>query len=208
MLFLWGSNRVRKPIRNIGYSFCDQCGAQQPCSARLDYTVRHFQVVFRFVTGKEYTGFCDICRARLGLLDPRVVERKLKRNPIPLLNRWGWAFAMAALAGVIAWVIDEERQAADNTTAYLAAPRVGDIYAISDDRLVAMACMSCRYGAAKVVSVEANGVYVRETKFSWNDFAAPSDEKYYSDQREFVSLSQLRDMKARGTIIRAVREVP
>jgi hypothetical protein len=208
MLFLWGSKRVSKPIWNIGYSGCEQCRLEQPCSARLDYTIRHFWYVCRWVTGKEYTAFCDVCRNRIGLLDPKIVEAKLKKNPVPFLDRWGWVFALAAFAGLAAWVAVEEKKAGMRDVVYLSAPRVGDIYSIVDDRLAAPGCSDCRYGGALVAAVQPEGVYVRETKTVSNKPFSPRGEHYYMDQREFVSMSQLRDMKARGVITRVDREAP
>jgi len=200
MLFLWGAKRVSKPIRNIGYSGCDQCRAQQPCSARLDYTVRHLWYVVRWVTGKEYTGFCDVCGSRIGLLDPKAVEAKRKKNPVPFLDRWSWSFAVAALAGLIGFAIYDDAEASKRDAVYLASPRVGDLYLIVDDKLSIPGCSDCRYGSALVSSVQADGVYVRQSRAVSNRVSHTKEDRYFMDRPEFVSMSKLRDMKARGQI--------
>ena len=205
MFFLWGSKRASAAIRNIGYLHCDQCGTQQSCSTRLDYTVRHFWYAVRFVTGKTYTAFCDVCRGRVGLLDPKVVEGKLKKNPIPFLDRWGWAFATTAFAGLIAFALFEDGQASKRDVVYLAAPHTGDLYLITDDSLAGGGCRDCRYGSALVSSVQAGGVYVRFSKTVSNRSSYARDPQSFQDKPEFISSGQLQGMKARGVISRVDR---
>lgn len=96
-MLIFGTRGKTLDLGVEGYEHCPTCGTTQQFRRFLDYRYGHIDWIIRVVTQKQYYKLCDICR-RGTALDAKRVEQILGRNPIPLFDRFGLAFAGAAFA--------------------------------------------------------------------------------------------------------------
>jgi hypothetical protein len=157
MMIVWGA---KGEVANLGPQasrHCPTCEKERPFHVILQYTVRHIWYVFKWVTGKQYVLLCDVCQ-RGNKLDPKLVESRLTKPPIPFATRWGWAFlaGMVAIAAVFGVLDDSIRST--SREAYLAAPRKGDRYVVNVASLLKTPQSKYMYGVLRVRAVNAGSV--------------------------------------------------
>ena len=141
----------------------------------LQYSVRHFWYVFRWVTGKQYAEVCHVCH-RGAKMDARLVESRLAKSPIPFGARWSWAFLVALLA--IALVFDVMDTSSRNTSreAYLAAPMAGDRYVVNVASLLKTPQSQTVYGVLRVRGVKGGSVEFDAPTFFYPRASGPEKD--------------------------------
>jgi hypothetical protein len=156
-MFVWGAKSQVADLGPQGSRNCPTCEKERPFHLVLQYTVRHFWYVFRWVTGKQYAEVCHVCQ-RGDMLDAKLVESRLAKSPIPFGARWSWAFLVGLLG--IALVFDVIGTSSRNTSreAYLAAPLAGDRYVVNVANLLKKPQSETLYGVLRVRAVNGSSV--------------------------------------------------
>jgi len=174
-MFIWGAKSQVADLGLQASRHCPTCEKQRPFHLMLQYTVRHFWYVFRWVTGKQYAEVCNVCH-RGDKLDAKVVESRMAKSPIPFGARWSWAFLVGMVA--IALVFDVIDTSSRNTSreAYLAAPRAGDRYIVNVASLLKTPQSKYMYGVIRVRGVSGSSVEFDAPTFFYPGASGPEKD--------------------------------
>ncbi len=100
MFFItWGAKTVVIALGSVGVLYCSTCEKDRTFVRWLSYRLWHILWLCRWPVSKTYHQGCEIC-GRGHELDPSEVEAELGRSPIPLIDRYGWAVAVAIVAAL------------------------------------------------------------------------------------------------------------
>jgi hypothetical protein len=156
-MIIWGSKGEAVNLGPQASRHCPTCEKERPFHVMLQYTVRHFWYVFKWVTGKQYALVCDVCQ-RGSQLDAKAVESKLAKSPIPFGTRWGWAFlvGLLAIAGVFVAMDNSSRNSSRER--YVAAPQKGDLYVLNIASLLKAPQSKYMYAVIRVRGVRPDSV--------------------------------------------------
>lgn len=157
MFIFWGAKGQVADLGVQASRHCPTCERERPFHLVLQYTVRHFWYVFRWVTGKQYAHVCNVCQ-RGDKLDAKAVESRLARSPIPFSARWSWVFlvGLVAIAGLFDMIDTVGRNSSRD--AYLATPRVGDRYVVNPSSLLKEPQSKSLYAVLRVRNVNASSL--------------------------------------------------
>lgn len=93
-MFLWGSGERVLTFDWSQREYCKNCECDQDFALRLKYECGHFYHLFGWVMSKQYQLVCPVC-SHGWVLNPRVAEEYIGRNPIPFYQRFGWLVLLA-----------------------------------------------------------------------------------------------------------------
>ena len=174
-MFIWGA---KGEVADLGFranKHCPTCEKERPFHLMLQYTVRHFWYVFKWVTGKQYATVCAVCQCG-DRLDARSVERTLAKPPIPFAKRGSWVFlvGLLAIAAVFGAIDDSSRSS--SREAYLAAPRAGDLYVVNVASLMKTPQSKYLYGVLRVRAVKPDSLEFDAATFFYNGASGPTKD--------------------------------
>jgi hypothetical protein len=135
MFFIsWGKRGKLFNLGSMGQHFCAICQQERGFNLYLTYTVCHIMWVFRWVIDKKYTQACEICN-RGQLLDSRELEASLPKNPVSKWDTYGWVAGVGIIALIIISASISSAVHEQQMSAYLAAPRVGDMFSVDFSKM-------------------------------------------------------------------------
>jgi ribosomal protein S27AE len=91
-------------VAEMGQRSCPNCGAWREFSLHLNYTYMHLYWIFGAVVKRKYLVACSAC-GRGTFVDKDQIGYTLDREPIPFLQRWGFALMLLTILTIITWVI-------------------------------------------------------------------------------------------------------
>jgi len=107
MRISWGTRSQTLNLGPYETRRCDACQCDRAFSVVLRYSYQYvMDPALSMVSEKQYAIACDVC-GRGSLLDTRIMEKNLKKNPIPWQHRYGFvigALAIAVVALLIGWL--------------------------------------------------------------------------------------------------------
>ena len=213
-MFIWGAKGAVADLGHQADKHCPTCERERPFHVMLQYTVRHFWYVFKWVTGKQYASVCTVCQ-RGERLATKAVEAKLTKPPIPFATRGSWMFlvGLVAIAGVFGVIDDTSRSS--SREAYFAAPAKGDKYVVNVASLMKAPQSKYMYTVLRVRDVKADGLEFDAGTYFYNGGSGPTkdmrdgklDQPGYFGETPIVlpraKLTQLHDEHAIHSIDRA-----
>jgi hypothetical protein len=103
----WGSRGHTLNLGPYGTKPCAACQADRPFSVMLQYKYQYvLDPALSMVSERRYSVACDTCGQGWSL-DTKIMERELKKNPIPWQHRYGLAvggIAIAIVALLVGWL--------------------------------------------------------------------------------------------------------
>ncbi|MGO4701876.1 hypothetical protein [Dyella sp. 2RAB6] len=98
-MIIWGSGGKQIDLGVAEHKDCAVCEKQRPYRLLLQYRYGHLYYLFKWVSKKSYVLACEVCH-RGWQLEPKAIEAKLEKNPIPFGDRFGWV-GLFVIFGVI-----------------------------------------------------------------------------------------------------------
>lgn len=165
-MLIWGSGGKMVAAGDGGTAYCDVCRENRSFTNFASYTARHVWFLIRWATGLKWHRRCATCHnmfdmAAPAATDPLSGEPVKLKSPVPAFDRWGWAFALGAIAILIGIAaIAGNRDKADEA-GLVAAPQAGDLYEVAVDRFLPDAqsqSIGSDYGVFRVERVNGDTV--------------------------------------------------
>ena len=209
MFFLsWGTKDAIAELGPAGLRHCPVCEHEASFTRRVAYRIRHAYWLFRWTTGRTLFDSCDRCGAGQGV-DPAEVAKADVRAAIPFWDRRGWTIGVGAIASLVGVGAIASAQDSRATDAYLAAPRVGDVYVADIARLMAkpdapvmISAMRVTRVAVDSVELEPSTLYYRDSRGIDRDHSSgkTAQQGYYAKDRLVVRLDGLKKMRSDGIV--------
>ena len=167
-MLIWGSSGKMVAAGDGGTAYCDLCKERRSFTNFVSYTLRHIWFVIRWATGLHYHRRCGTCHNLFDMAAPTATdglsgETIKTKSPIPLFDRWGWAFALGAIVVLIGMGVIASNQDKAEETALVAAPQRGDLYEVAVDRFLPGAesqSVGSDYGVFRVERVSGEMVTI------------------------------------------------
>ena len=99
-MIIFGSGQEVLTVKSLGQRECPVCERARPYSLLLQYTYFHIYYYFTLVTSRKYHATCDIC-GNGTTIKRQKIEKLLKRDPLPLVTRFGCFLFPFAIFGVL-----------------------------------------------------------------------------------------------------------
>ena len=165
-MLIWGSGGKMVAAGDGDTAYCDLCKERRSFTNFVSYTVRHIWYVIRWSTGLRYHRRCGTCHNLFDMAAPTASvslsgEPIKSKSPIPAFDRWGWAFALGAIAVLIGLAVIVGNQDKADEAALVAAPQRGDLYEVAVDRFLPEAesqSVGSDYGVFRVERVTGDTV--------------------------------------------------
>jgi hypothetical protein len=189
-MLIWGSSGKAVDAGDAGTHYCEVCKEQRSFRYLVTYTMRHIWYVIRWSTGEKWYQTCQVCNNNFNSEAPAapsagIDDGKKPKSPIPRFDRWGWAFALGAIAlfVVFAVVTGNAEDEADATI------------------------INNNYGIVRVSAVDAKGVTLDLPKMIWSRPSKLSREidgdaklDGYYNERIQMSVADLVALDKKGVI--------
>jgi len=212
-MLVWGSKGETRMLEHAEIRFCPACERERTFRLVLGYTVHHVWYLFKWVTGKQYSLQCEVCR-RGRVVEARSVESRLGRNPIPAATRFGGAALLALLAAGVTAAVVEGGARQDRTGAFLAAPQRGDLYVMNIASLVKNPESSGMYAVLRVrsaspatVEFDLPNVSYSKPKGAARDVSSGRAQaaEYYGPRSLPVAPAMLQQYRTSGELVSIAR---
>lgn len=215
-MLVWGSKGKIVHAGDAGNRFCPVCKENRHFGYILSYKMHHIWFLIRWASGKSYSTVCDICHCVFPSDPPEANDAGISggakaRSPIPVFDRWGWAFALGAIAVFIVMAIIAGNADKAGEAKMVAAPVVGDLYTVDIEQFVGKdpsAPSRTEYGIFRVSKVSDGKVVLDVPKMVTNKMSGTYSEitsgkarnaDYYEGQIQ-MNLSDLIASQKGGAI--------
>ncbi len=209
MFISWGSHGALAQVGESEVMHCTGCGQDSYWSTMVSYTVRHVYWLFRWTSDRNYYRMCGNC---LGTehLDERQIPAPAVKAAIPFMDRRGWTIGAGIIASIFGLGSIAAAQDASENSAFVQAPRVGDIYEADIAQIVEKPEKPRMYSAMRVVDVRPEGVEVEIADLYYEDLRGVDRDLreglaarpgYFRDDHIVFPAAALRQMQADGVII-------
>lgn len=220
-MLIWGSSGKLVAAGDGGRAYCDLCKEQRSFTNFVSYTMRHIWYLIRWSTGLRHHRRCGTCHNLFDMAAPAATDllsgdAVKTKSPIPLFDRWGWAFALGAIVVLIGiGVIASNQDKAEEAT-LVAAPQRGDLYEVAVDRFLPDAesqSIGSDYGVFRVERVSGGTVTMALPRVVYSRLSGSSEairsgeassDAYY-DGTVDMPLSTIQARHADGSIRDVVR---
>jgi hypothetical protein len=140
-MLIWGSSGKMVAAGDGGTAYCDLCKERRSFTNFVSYTVRHIWYLIRWATGLRYHRRCGTCHNLFDMAAPPATDALSggtvkTKSPIPVFDRWGWAFGLGAIAVLIGIAVIAGNQDKAEEAVLVAAPQRGDLYEVAVDRFL------------------------------------------------------------------------
>lgn len=208
MFISWGSSGKVASLGDAGVRHCTSCDKDAYFSKMLVYRVRHVYWLFRWVTDRSPYVVCGNCGSQYATDDSDIPPHEASAA-IPFVDRRGWTIGAGAIASLVGLGAIASAANTANNTAYVQAPKVGDIYEADMARLVktpekpemltAMRITAIKDGVAQV---EVANLYYTDWRGVDRDIDSgkASSESYYAPDRLAIPVAALKKMYEDGVV--------
>jgi len=202
-------------------AYFDRCEEKCSFTNFVSYTMGHIWYLIRWSTGLRHHRRCGTCHNLFDMAAPAATDllsgdAVKTKSPIPLFDRWGWAFALGAIVVLIGiGVIASNQDKAEEAT-LVAAPQRGDLYEVAVDRFLPDAesqSIGSDYGVFRVERVSGGTVTMALPRVVYSRLSGSSEairsgeassDAYY-DGTVDMPLSTIQARHADGSIRDVVR---
>lgn len=184
-MLVWGSGGKLVPAGDGGTAYCDVCKEERSFTNFVSYTLRHVWYLIRWSTGVKHHRRCGTCHNMFDMAgqppaatDPLSGEAVKTKSPIPAFDRWGWAFALGAIAVLIGIGVIVGNQDKADEAVLVAAPQQGDLYEVAVDRFLPEAesqSVGSDYGVFRVERVSGDTVTLALPRVVYSRLSGSSD---------------------------------
>jgi hypothetical protein len=184
-MIIWGASSKVVDAGEAGDQQCEVCKERRPFRYSLTYRMRHLYYLIRWSTGKQYHRTCQVCSNSFATEAPvfasaGVDDGRKPKSPIPLFDRWGWAFSLGAVALFVVYANFSVNAENAEDAKLLAAPQVGDRYVVKMEKFMGTSNsdspFKVNYGVVRVAAVDAKGVTLDLPKMLWSRSSKLSSE--------------------------------
>lgn len=220
-MLIWGSGGKMVATGEGATAYCDLCKERRSFTYFASYTVRHIWYLIRWSTGLRWHRRCGTCHNMFDMDPPTATdllsgEPAKRKSPIPAFDRWGWAFALGALALLIGFGAIASNQDKAEEAELVANPQRGDLYEVAVDRFLPGAesqSVGSDYGVFRVERVSGGTVTLALPRMVYSRMRGTSEDirsgearsdSYYEGTVD-LPLSTIQARHAEGSIRDVVR---
>jgi hypothetical protein len=214
-MIVWGSAGKTVDGGDAGSQLCQVCKERRSFRRLISYKMRHIWFLIRWSTSVRRYVVCDVCNNAFDIDEPvgalaGIESGDKPKNPIPIFDRWGWAFAFAGIAFLIILAVISSNAEDKADANLLESPQVGDLYQVDLDKFLGekQASSALNYGVVRVSGVSGEKVQIDLPVIAYNrrsgaskDMTSRARESGYYNESVETSVAKLRELNASGAII-------
>ncbi len=214
-MLVWGSAMKSTDGGDAGVLNCEVCKEPRSFRYLVSYKMHHVWYLIRWATSTRHFVLCGVCNNAFDSGPPETAPAGIEggektKNPVPVFDRWGWAFGLGAVA-IFLTLGGIASKAEDNADAkLLASPQVGDLYEVDMNRFMGSksSASALSYGVVRVSDIEGDKAKIDLPSIVYNQQRGASEDmrskafedKYYNETVE-ISVAHLRELDADGAVI-------